>query len=118
MCAIRIWHGQSAVAFWKIPVAAALIWLGFSDTGWTAYLPYSIIKAAGPATDMWIFGMKILGISSILGSVNFIVTILKMKHPDLPIMKMSLFAWGILGSILYDNSFHADIFSCHDYDVY
>jgi cytochrome c oxidase subunit 1 len=90
------WPKLNAVAFWMIPVAAALIWLGFSDTGWTAYPPYSIIRAAGPAADMWIFGMKILGISSILGSVNFVITILKMKHPDLPLMKMSLFAWGIL----------------------
>jgi cytochrome c oxidase subunit 1 len=45
---------------------------------------------------MWIFGLKILGISSILGSINFIVTILKCRHPDLSIMKMSLFAWSIL----------------------
>jgi len=90
------WPKLNAVAFWMIPVAAALIWLGFSDTGWTAYPPYSVIRAAGPATDMWIFGMKILGISSVLGSVNFVVTILRMKHPDLPLMKMSLFAWGIL----------------------
>ena len=58
------WPKLNAVAFWMIPVAAALIWLGFSDIGWTAYPPYSIIRAAGPATDMWIFGMKILGISS------------------------------------------------------
>src|ERR687887_56530 len=90
------WPKLNAVAYWMIPVAGALIWLGFSDTGWTAYAPYSIIRAAGPAADMWIFGMKILGISSILGSINFIVTILKMKHPDLPLMKVSLFAWSIL----------------------
>jgi cytochrome c oxidase subunit I len=90
------WPKLNAVAFWMIPVAAALIWMGFSDTGWTAYPPYSIIRAAGPATDMWIFGMKILGISSILGAINFVVTILKMKHPDLSIMKMSLFAWATL----------------------
>jgi cytochrome c oxidase subunit 1 len=55
------WPKLNAVAYWMIPVAGALIWLGFSDTGWTAYPPYSIIRAAGPATDMWIFGMKILG---------------------------------------------------------
>jgi len=79
-----------------IPVAAALIWLGFSDTGWTAYPPYSIIRAPGPAADMWIFGAKILGISSILGAINFVVTILKMKHPDLGLMKMSLFVWATL----------------------
>lgn len=90
------WPKLNAVAFWMIPVAAALIWMGFSDTGWTAYPPYSIIRAPGPATDMWIFGMKILGISSILGAINFVVTILKMKHPDLSIMKMSLFAWATL----------------------
>jgi cytochrome c oxidase subunit I len=86
----------NAVAFWMIPVAAALVWLGFADVTWTGVPPYSTIKAAGPATDMWIFGMKILGVSSILGSVNFVVTILKCKHPDLPLMKMSLFAWSIL----------------------
>jgi cytochrome c oxidase subunit 1 len=90
------WPKLNAVAFWMIPVAASFIWLGFSDVGWTAYPPYSITKAAGPATDMWIFGAKILGMSSILSSINFIVTILKMKHPDLPIMKMSLFVWSIL----------------------
>jgi cytochrome c oxidase subunit 1 len=90
------WPKLNAVAYWMIPVAGALIWLGFSDTGWTAYPPYSVIRAPGPAADMWIFGMKLLGISSILGSINFVVTILKMKHPDLPIMKMSLFAWAIL----------------------
>ena len=74
----------------------SLVWLGFSDTGWTAYPPYSILRAPGPAAEMWIFGLKILGISSILGSINFIVTILRCKHPDLPIMKMPIFSWSIL----------------------
>ncbi len=86
----------NAVAYWMIPPGAALVWMGFSDTGWTAYPPYSILSAPGPAADMWIFGLKILGLSSILGSINFIVTILKCKHPDLPAMKMPLFAWSIL----------------------
>jgi hypothetical protein len=45
---------------------------------------------------MWIFGAKLQGLSSILSSINFVVTILRMKHPDLSIMKMSLFAWAIL----------------------
>jgi cytochrome c oxidase subunit 1 len=90
------WPKLNAVAFWMIPPAAALIWIGFSDTGWTAYPPYSITKAPGPAADMWIFGAKILGLSSLLGAINFIVTILKMKHPDLPLMKISLFAWATL----------------------
>jgi cytochrome c oxidase subunit I len=90
------WPKLNAVAFWMIPVGAALIWLGFADTTWNAYPPYSIIRAPGPAAEMWIFGLKILGISSVLGAINFIVTILKMKHPDLPLMKTSLFVWSTL----------------------
>jgi cytochrome c oxidase subunit 1 len=94
------WPKLNAVAFWMIPVGAGLVWLGFADTGWTAYPPYSIIRAPGPAAEMWIFGLKILGISSVLGAVNFIVTILKMKHPDLPLMKMPLFSWATLSTSL------------------
>jgi len=94
------WPKLNAVAFWMIPVGAALVWLGFADLGWTAYPPYSIIRAPGPAAEMWIFGLKILGISSILGSINFVVTILRMKHPDLPLMKMPLFSWSILSTSL------------------
>ena len=86
----------NAVAFWMIPPGAALLWLGFADIGWTAYPPYSIISAAGPAADMWIFGVKILGLSSILSSINFVVTIIKCKHPDLPLMKIPMFVWSML----------------------
>jgi cytochrome c oxidase subunit 1 len=94
------WPKLNAVAFWMIPVGAALVWLGFADTGWTAYPPYSILRAPGPAAEMWIFGLKILGISSILGAINFVVTILRMKHPDLPMMKLPLFTWAILSTSL------------------
>ncbi|WP_148699904.1 cytochrome c oxidase subunit I [Candidatus Nitrososphaera evergladensis] len=90
------WPKLNAIAFWMIPVGMAMIWMGFSDTTWMAYPPYSTTKAPGPAAEMWIFGLKILGLSSILGAINFVVTILKMKHPDLPLMKTSLFVWGTL----------------------
>lgn len=53
------WPKLNAIAFWMIPVAAAMIWIGFSDTGWTAYPLYSTIRAPGPAADLWIFGAKI-----------------------------------------------------------
>ena len=86
----------NAIAFWMIPVGAALVWLGFSDVSWTAYAPYSVIRAPGPAADMWIFGLKIIGISSILSAINFVVTIMKCKHPDLPLSKVPLFAWSML----------------------
>ena len=47
----------NAVAYWMIPPGAALVWMGFSDTGWTAYPPYSILNAPGPGSryvDIWI----------------------------------------------------------------
>ncbi len=94
------WPKLNAVAFWMIPPSIFLLWGGFSDTGWTAYPPYSILKAPAPAADMWIFALTFLGLSSLLGAVNFVVTILKMKHPDLPLMKMSLFSWATLSTSL------------------
>src|SRR5947209_19323149 len=86
----------NAVALWKNPIGGALHLLGFSATSCVSYAPYSVIRAPGPAADMMIFGLKILGISSILSSINFIVTILKCKHPDLPLRQVPLFAWSIL----------------------
>ena len=90
----------NAIAFWMIPPAFALVWLGFADFTWNAYAPYSVISAPGPAADMWIFGLKILGVSAILGAINFVVTILKCKHPDLPLSKAPLLAWSFLTSSL------------------
>src|SRR3989338_7030364 len=90
----------NAIAFWMIPPGFALVWLGFAGFGWTAYAPYSVISAPGPAADMWIFGLKLLGISSVLGAINFIVTILKCKHPDMSIGQVPLLAWSFLTSSL------------------
>ena len=58
------WPKLNAVAFWMIPPAAAMVWIGFADLGWTAYPPYSTIRAPGPSAELWIFGLKILGLSS------------------------------------------------------
>ncbi len=86
----------NAIAFWMIPPAGALIWLGFADFTWYATPPYSVISAPAPAADMWIFGLKILGISSILGAINFVVTIMKCKHPDMSLGQVPLLAWSFL----------------------
>lgn len=94
------WPKLNAVAFWMIIPCMIMLWAAFSDTSWNAYPPYSILKAPGPAADFWIISLKLLGLSSILGAMNFVVTILKMKHPDLPLMKMSLFAWATLATSL------------------
>jgi len=64
---------------------------GPPQTGWSLYAPLSI--QGGLGTDLDIFGLIILGISSVLGAINIIVTILNMRAPGMTLMRMPMFAW-------------------------
>lgn len=60
------------------------------------YPPLSnIVYHSGPAVDLAIFALHILGISSLLGAINFIATVLNMRAPGLSMHKMPLFVWAI-----------------------
>jgi len=91
--------------FWLLPPAALMLTLpfvlalfGVGDgalaTGWTFYAPLSV--QGGIGVDFAIFAVHILGISSIMGSINIIVTIFNMRAPGMTLMKMPLFVWGWL----------------------
>ncbi len=70
---------------------------GAMAAGWTAYPPLSLKQFMGtPGVDMWILSVHMLGISSIMGSINFIVTILNMRAPGMGLFKMPLFVWTTL----------------------
>jgi cytochrome c oxidase subunit 1 len=84
----------NALGFWLIPPAGAIILIGNAPVGWTGYTPLSI--QAGTSVNFWIVGLLILGISSLLSSVNFIVTIVKLRAPGVTFRNMSLFVWSIL----------------------
>ena len=64
---------------------------GGNGSGWTMYPPLSIQHGMG--MDMTIFAIHILGMSSILGSINIITTILNLRAPGMTLMKMPLFVW-------------------------
>jgi len=65
-------------------------------TGWTLYPPLSSIEAhAGASVDACIFSLHIAGISSLLGSINFIVTIQNMRGPGLQWNRLSLYVWSV-----------------------
>jgi cytochrome c oxidase subunit 1 len=64
---------------------------GAPAAGWTLYAPLTL--QMGPSMDAGIFAMHILGASSIMGSINIIVTILNMRAPGMTLMKMPMFAW-------------------------
>ncbi|KQT14239.1 cytochrome c oxidase subunit I [Ramlibacter sp. Leaf400] len=64
---------------------------GAPSAGWTLYAPLTL--QMGPSMDAGIFAMHIMGASSIMGSINIIVTILNMRAPGMTLMKMPMFAW-------------------------
>ena len=65
------------------------------DTGWTLYPPYSLEDGRGLGYLLALTGVFILGFSSILTGVNFIVTIHKLRPPTMSINQMPLFLWAL-----------------------
>jgi cytochrome c oxidase subunit I len=84
-------------SFWLlIPAGGMLVGSFFMPggapaAGWTLYAPLTL--QMGPSMDAGIFAMHILGASSIMGSINIVVTILNMRAPGMTLMKMPLFCW-------------------------
>jgi cytochrome c oxidase subunit I len=66
---------------------------GAAQSGWTSYPPLSIITATNGQT-MWLIGMIFLITSSLLGSVNFIVTIVQLRAKGLSYMRLPFFVWA------------------------
>jgi len=68
-----------------------------AGTGWTLYPPLSGIQShSGPSVDLAIFGLHLSGISSMLGAMNFITTILNMRSPGIRLHKLALFGWAVI----------------------
>ena len=87
-------------SFWILPFAGTLLMLslfmpgGGPAGGWTIYPPLSV--QGGIGMDFTILTIHLLGISSILGSINIISTILNMRAPGMTLMKMPMFVWSWL----------------------
>jgi len=107
---LPIMIGAKDVAFprlnllsWWVYIAGIILVLialftgdGPPDTGWTFYAPYSF-KTAGNMLPA-VFGAFVLGFSSILTGLNFIVTIHRMRAPGMRWMKMPIFPWTLYGT--------------------
>jgi cytochrome c oxidase subunit 1 len=67
---------------------------GAAQSGWTSYAPLSII--AGEGQSFWLLGMVFLITSSLLGSINFIVTTIQLRAPGLSFFRLPFFVWSQL----------------------
>jgi cytochrome c oxidase subunit 1 len=90
------------ISFWLLPpsllllISSTLVEAG-AGTGWTVYPPLSSAQAhSGPSVDLAIFSLHLSGVSSILGSINFITTIFNMRAPGLTMHRLPLYVWSVL----------------------
>jgi cytochrome c oxidase subunit 1 len=90
------------ISFWLlIPSLALFLFAGMIEngagTGWTLYPPLSGLQShSGPSVDLAIFALHLSGISSLLGAMNFITTILNMRSPGIRLHKLALFGWAVI----------------------
>jgi cytochrome c oxidase subunit I len=93
----------NAVAFWMLPPAGVMLIGSFflesgaAQAGWTSYPPLSLLSGK-PGEAIWILSLLLGGTSSILGGINFMTTILKMRVPSMKMMQMPLFCWAMIAT--------------------
>ncbi len=92
----------NSLSFWLFAAGGALLIVSlsvgsFSGVGWVGYPPLSGIEySPGVGVDYWIWSIQISGAGTLLSGVNFLVTILKMRCPGMSFMRMPLFVWSVL----------------------
>lgn len=96
----------NSVSFWLFAAGAVLVNVSlilgeFSAAGWLAYPPLSGLEySPGVGVDYWIWALQISGMGSLLSGINFLVTILKMRAPGMHLMRMPMFSWSVLASMV------------------
>ncbi|MCC2684525.1 MAG: ctaD [Paenibacillaceae bacterium] len=88
----------NALSFWLFLAGGVLMntsWFlgGAPDAGWTAYAPLSTTAYSGFGMDFYVLGLQIAGIGTLIGAINFLVTIINMRAPGMTFMRMPLFTW-------------------------
>ena len=94
---------MNMLSYWLFLFGGTMAFAGFlspggaASFGWTAYAPLSNSQySPGVGADLWIVGLALGGIGTILGGVNFITTIITMRAPGMTMFRMSIFTWNVL----------------------
>jgi cytochrome c oxidase subunit 1 len=89
----------NAFGYWVFLVGGLFMYSSFflggaPNGGWFGYAPQTALQySPGHNIDFWVFGLQILGIASLSGAVNLIVTILNLRAPGMSLMRMPIFVW-------------------------
>ncbi|MEI7547329.1 MAG: cbb3-type cytochrome c oxidase subunit I, partial [Actinomycetota bacterium] len=92
----------NALSFWLFLFGGIFLntsWFlgGAADGGWFMYSPNSSrLFSPSHGVDFWVLGLQIIGIASLVSSINLIVTVLNMRAPGMSLMKMPVFTWMVL----------------------
>jgi cytochrome c oxidase subunit 1 len=91
---LNMWSYWIYLAGGLVMIASFFLPGGAANSGWTSYAPLAVIATAGQTA--WLFGMFLLILSSLVGSINIIVTILQLRAPGLTMMRLPFFVWAQL----------------------
>ena len=88
----------NALGFWLFFFGGVLLntsWFlgGAPDAGWTSYVTLASNEYAGIGVDFYVLGLQIAGIGTLIGGINFLVTIINMRAPGMTFMRMPMFTW-------------------------
>ncbi|GLZ10450.1 putative cytochrome c oxidase subunit 1-alpha [Actinomadura sp. NBRC 104425] len=94
---------MNMLAYWLFLFGSLIALSGFltpggaASFGWFAYAPLSdAVRSPGIGGDLWVMGLTMSGLGTILGGVNFITTILCMRAPGMTMFRMPIFTWNVL----------------------
>ena len=93
----------NALGFWLFVFGSTIAIAGFitpggaADFGWTAYTPLTdAVHSPGLGADLWIMGLGVSGLGTILGAVNMVTTVVCLRAPGMTMFRMPIFTWNIL----------------------
>jgi len=96
----------NSLSFWLTAGGAGIVMLSlfvgdFAATGWTAYPPLSELSySPGVGMDYYLWSLTLSGFGTLIGGINIFVTIIKMRCPGMTMMKLPLFTWSVLCSMI------------------
>ncbi len=91
----------NAFSYWLFLLGGLIVLSGFvvpagaADFGWTAYTPLSdVTNSPGVGQDLWIAGLAVSGLGTILGAVNMITTVVCLRAPGMTMFRLPIFTWN------------------------